>query len=538
MQAYCSTNASTKKSNVVNFVPAIHKLIYKQKAPLEKVFDVLATRTEPFDSKGCDTFYHMCLHEPLRPPFFRRVVAHFDAFLTEDDAGPSDGTMSSMISLLVKHGEIELAERYLAQRRAKHVDRPPHFRAFAPLWEHYIHGLLVVHGGVSRPSVAGQFDTAWTFFQEIKAFNTHLAPDTVGPVMVTFAMATIDKDDAMLAKVMAELHALRYQITADEAARWRDRLASSSWTTVSIAEDAMRPTCEACGTALVKLGVTPAEWPQLLETVKTMCMKSSYTPSKRNDASKPMSDATKRAALADFEAWLTRQQAKVKPGKTHYIIDGPNVAYLNQNFVGGAFRFDYIDTVVRAVEAAGHVASITMPSSYFNEVSLLSVKASTATRRLRKEGKLFFRTQTKADKAFLEGWIKHDRVFRCRREVAPDDLFWLYASAFLSLKHENTRVISNDIVRDHIVVLAEQFHLHRDLIDRWKDTALVRIRILDKNLKTEEMQGTTVVDGLSVELIETPPFSRVVQGDHHHVYHLPIAERAEWLCLTRKNTQH
>ncbi|RHY77645.1 hypothetical protein DYB30_011914 [Aphanomyces astaci] len=246
---------------------------------------------------------------------------------------------------------------------------------------------------------------------------------------------------------------------------------------------------------------------------------------------------------------------QVAPGKMHYIVDGPNVAYLNQNFEGGAFRFDYVDKVITELEAQGHVVSVTMPSIYFNEKSLLSVKASTANRRQRKEGKVFHRTRTNADKAFLDKWEATDVAFKCRREVhvAPDDLFWLYASLFLACppQQHNVRVVTNDIMRDHIVVLTDRYHISRDLIDRWRDNTLVGVRILDRNLKLDGVvarsssyqssTASSTSSPLQMEILDTLPYSLVVQGKGTPSYHVPVVSTSsavEWLCLTRAAKHH
>ncbi|RHY81738.1 hypothetical protein DYB37_004566 [Aphanomyces astaci] len=210
---------------------------------------------------------------------------------------------------------------------------------------------------------------------------------------------------------------------------------------------------------------------------------------------------------------------QVAPGKMHYIVDGPNVAYLNQNFEGGAFRFDYVDKVITELEAQGHVVSVTMPSIYFNEKSLLSVKASTAN----------------------------------RRQVAPDDLFWLYASLFLACppQRHNVRVVTNDIMRDHIVVLTDRYHISRDLIDRWRDNTLVGVRILDRNLKLDGVvarsssyqssTASSTSSPLQMEILDTLPYSLVVQGKGTPSYHVPVVSTSsavEWLCLTRAAKHH
>ncbi|CAK4076619.1 unnamed protein product [Aphanomyces euteiches] len=493
----------------ITFNPPIHRLIYREAASLEKTFDVLESRVAPFDSKGCDTFYHKCLEESLDTALFHRVIKYFDRFLHEDETGPSNGTMSSVVALLIKHGHVELAEQYLEKRRENFPTSTMHFRAYAPLLEHYINTC--------------DFNRAWAFWTTIKQSGVYLDKETVGPVLVSFALAT-SKDGKMFKYVLQSLAELRYQLSIADRDSWLKQN-NSAWTVSQVKEHDMLPACSSCGHALEKLPIQSDEYNQLCQAIKLMCM------AKPSSLAKWTPEA-KTVILNQFEAWLDRQHAKVRPGKLHYIIDGPNVAYMNQNYEGGAFRFDYIDKVVQNLESQGHVVSVTLPAIYFDEVSILSVKATTATRRLRKEGVVFKRTRTEADKKFLDKWQGQDIAFKCHREVASDDLFWMYGCSYLVSLHgsANVRVVTNDILRDHIFVLTDEMNIQRDLIDRWKDLTVVGLHILDKNTKANERSGGN--DGITLEFLDPPRYSRVIQGDQDG-HHLPIAGLSEWLCLHR-----
>ncbi|RHY34645.1 hypothetical protein DYB32_000795 [Aphanomyces invadans] len=437
-----STDAMKKD---LGYRPPIHRLLYSSNSTIEEVFDVLASRVSPYDSKGSDAFFYKCLqHDSLSPTFVHAVMAYFNNFLRDDPAGPSDGTMASVMSLMIKY--------------------------------------------------------AW--------------------MQASFALAALKHGhEGLVRSIMDDLHVLRYQFSRAEAAVWEasfePRLLDAGHDTNSSATgttDDWR-VCTHCGTSLEKLKVRPFETAQLLQAVRALCT----APSKHRSAAIPTKTSMlKERALAEFEAWLARRHAQM-----HFIVDGPNVAYLNQNFEGGAFRFDYVDRVIAELEADGHVVSVTMPSIYFNEVSLLSVKASTASRRLQKEGKKVHRTRTNADKAFLDKWEARDQAFKCRRE--------------------NVRVVTNDFMRDHIVVLADQFHISRDLIDRWRDSTIVGVRVLDRTLKPDGVTSTSnsATSALQVEIVESLPYSLVVQGHGDSIYHIPLArsiganDPPEWLCLSR-----
>ncbi|ETV91000.1 hypothetical protein H310_14333 [Aphanomyces invadans] len=534
-----STDAMKKD---LGYRPPIHRLLYSSNSTIEEVFDVLASRVSPYDSKGSDAFFYKCLqHDSLSPTFVHAVMAYFNNFLRDDPAGPSDGTMASVMSLMIKHGHIQHAEDALRIRESRFPQSPPHFRVHAPFLEHYID--------------VGDMGAAWTRWESVKsASSIYLSPDTVGPILASFALAALKHGhEGLVRSIMDDLHVLRYQFSRAEAAVWEasfePRLLDAGHDTNSSATGTTddwrvsrlaltEPVCTHCGTSLEKLKVRPSETAQLLQAVRALCT----APSKHRSTAIPTKTSMlKERALAEFEAWLARRHAQVPPGKMHFIVDGPNVAYLNQNFEGGAFRFDYVDRVIAELEADGHVVSVTMPSIYFNEVSLLSVKASTASRRLQKEGKKVHRTRTNADKAFLDKWEARDQAFKCRREVAPDDLFWLYGSLHLASSLQNVRVVTNDFMRDHIVVLADQFHISRDLIDRWRDSTIVGVRVLDRTLKPDGVTSTSnsATSALQVEIVESLPYSLVVQGHGDSIYHIPLArsiganDPPEWLCLSR-----
>ncbi|KDO30662.1 hypothetical protein SPRG_04563 [Saprolegnia parasitica CBS 223.65] len=505
---------SRSASSAVRFSPEMHHLLRRQKVPLHEAFGILQTRTSPYDIKGCDAFFFSCLQEaPLPPAFVDQVAAFFSQVLEHDAAGPREGAFSSMVALLTQSDRTDLALELLKKKHAKNPDVQPHYRSYAPLLEHYIQ--------------ANDLEKAWSFWEYVKSIGTTQPPEKVGPTMVLFASKALGVHQRIFQNVLQELNALRYQLTPDDVALWmaitRDR---PGYTTTQLDHAEMLPTCAHCDATLTKLPVTPAELEALLQAVETMCVESQYIPSDpKATPPPPMTRETKLKALRAFEKWLATRHAMVPPGKLHYIVDAPNVAYLNQNFEGGAFRFDYIDQLAKHVQAEGHVASATMPAYYFEEVSYLSVK--TANRNpYKKSGTRYFRTRTPEDKAFLDAWAADDFAFRARREVASDDLYWMYATFYLlsldakaGVHGHRVRVVTNDEIKDHISALEEKHNIRRDLVERWKDTTCVGVSL---NFEKKVAQVT---------LHDPLPFSRVVQ-DHGETYHLPTTNGLTWLCVS------
>ena len=248
--------------------------------------------------------------------------------------------------------------------------------------------------------------------------------------------------------------------------------------------------CRACRQPLLKQHVAPQERALLLEAIETRETR--------------LKEVTSGEFLVPFKRWiLQRHRSVYKPtveneedeaeGKTkkklHYILDGPNLAYINQNFDQGAFRFDQVDHVARLLQAQGHTVSITMPSPYLNEKSVLRLRTR-KTKQLWKDGHVAFRTRTPLDKQVLDRWTQANMLFAVRTSVLSDDFFWLYASFLLGGR--DCRVVTNDQGRDHVFALLNTKRAHAalnrgggtsrtgismNLIERWKDAAIVAIDI-------------------------------------------------------------
>ena len=58
-------------------------------------------------------------------------------------------------------------------------------------------------------------------------------------------------------------------------------------------------------------------------------------------------DSASADPLLEFAAWLDGRPP------FDYVIDGPNVAYYNQNFEGGAFSYRQIAAVMAHLQAGG-----------------------------------------------------------------------------------------------------------------------------------------------------------------------------------------
>jgi hypothetical protein len=96
-----------------------------------------------------------------------------------------------------------------------------------------------------------------------------------------------------------------------------------------------KETCPHCRGTLVNVPLTIQERRILVDQLH-----SSIAQSVKNKSGVPGNDPGTKA-LADFHRWLLKQ-----PYEYDYIIDGPNVAYMNQNYRFGRFSYGQVSYIV------------------------------------------------------------------------------------------------------------------------------------------------------------------------------------------------
>ncbi|GMF51560.1 unnamed protein product [Phytophthora fragariaefolia] len=309
--------------------------------------------------------------------------------------------------------------------------------------------------------------------------------------------------------------------------------------------------------------------------------------------SKVAPDSTVKQYLDPFRDWLMLRHetfqlqivAADRKGERplHYVLDGPNIAYINQNFEAGTYRLDQVDAIARDLQTQGHLVSITMPAAYLADKFVVRIR-SKQYRAMRRQGKFVTRERTPKEKTILERWRNENMIFSCRTDFLSDDLFWLYASVLLG---REGRVVTNDQGRDHVFALINGYtststnasarsqkngkkssadadahaasdgsmapSISMDLIARWKDMTTVNIEIKHEEAAYNAAAAgdlTTPIPIESIRLLHPEPFSRVPQVTAPHHFHFPIAEhanqnehpnqantqrkRTRWLCVHRK----
>ncbi|RHY60814.1 hypothetical protein DYB38_001289 [Aphanomyces astaci] len=175
-----------------------------------------------------------------------------------------------------------------------------------------------------------------SFFHDVVSyFDRFLRDDLVGPSdgamasvvallikhgTASFALAALQHDDEhLLRKIMQDLHELRYQFSPADASAWEAAWHPPSPTAQphfaapmgqwSLGRHAQQLPCRE---PLEKLTVRPAELAHLLEVVRAMCVAPSSSRHTSKQQHHAAAEANKKlAALADFEAWLSRRHAQV-----------------------------------------------------------------------------------------------------------------------------------------------------------------------------------------------------------------------------------
>ena len=235
-------------------------------------------------------------------------------------------------------------------------------------------------------------------------------------------------------------------------------------------------------------------------------------------------DSASAVPLLEFAAWLDGRPP------FDYVIDGPNVAYYNQNFEGGAFSYRQIAAVMAHLQAGGRRVLLLLPEKYVQE----EVPNHTCSSERRNK-------VAAADLEMLERLRAEGTLYEVPRRVY-DDWFWMYASVAappagggggggggaVAAPRALTRVVSNDAMRDHWVEL-----LPRRFFDRWRAAQILGFSVGAAGGGDGGGDGEQAHE---VSIAEPPPYSVEAQrsGD---TWHVPVPgaegeEPSEWLRIT------
>lgn len=566
----------------------VHRLVVQQQTPLEKVLplvqqlvDSIGTRQRPARTAIDGLFFH-CAQQAEKRLLSRtlrsQVLQFFDDELFKPDEAFAMGhtlneaVFSSVIKLRLSEGEAEAAWLLIKKLVTAMKDGEKlHFRTVSPLLEHACRH--------------GQFPSAYMRWQQLKGQHVEWT-SAMEDVLVQMIAACLKHNEgqpaeymvpesgdseshfhAQMASLLHDLQIVCREVAPDNAQRLVHAFRDAGYNVVTVASDErMRPHCPSCGHALIKQGLTEDERLQMLTAIESRRTKVGHEPTV-----KPYLQPFREWLMLRHQTFLLENAAEGKGGQPlHYVLDGPNLAYVNQNFDDGTYRVDHVDAVARGLQAQGHLVSITVPAVYLAERFVERIRAKN-TKAARRKNKFTTRERTPAEKAVLARWKEQDMVFSCRTDVMSDDLFWLYASVLLG---REGRVVTNDQGRDHIYAMLNGYSststmkennnrkpdpnettadasaepLSLDLIIRWKELTNVNIDIKHQDLDENALAPGELIPIEYIKLLHPLPFSRVPQVTAPDHFHFPVAEhanqseqlnqsstskRTKWLCAYR-----
>ncbi|KAG9455044.1 hypothetical protein H6P81_007948 [Aristolochia fimbriata] len=193
-----------------------------------------------------------------------------------------------------------------------------------------------------------------------------------------------------------------------------------------------------------------------------------------------------RANFSQFQKWLENH-----PGY-EAIVDGANVGFFQQNFIGGGFSVSQIESVVRELCRRGEKK---WPLVILHNQRVEALMKTPSSREL------------------LEEWQAQGALYTTPKG-SNDDWYWIYAAV-----KNKCLMVTNDEMRDHIFEL-----LGQDFFLRWKERHHVHYTFAKGDV-----------------ILKMPPlYSTVIQESATGSWHFPLAGEFSdealrtWLCINRK----
>lgn len=238
---------------------------------------------------------------------------------------PNEGSYTALLRALVASGSLDRALETLDQMLASgRVD--PRLRTCAPL----VHALCAEE----------RQEDALSLWTRLRARGIVFSPDEHLALMHMFSRCAAPQRMLHILGELLELHPAPDGETARaiEAACRGLRASPPLIESVQIGADGCCPRCS----GRLQLG--------RLSAPQKAALRSRIL--ERVDERVPQRARHLRA----FASWLGDRPP------FDYVLDGPNIAYANQNFEGGAFSFKQLDTVVRTLRERGMRTLLLLPS--------------------------------------------------------------------------------------------------------------------------------------------------------------------------------
>lgn len=263
--------------------------------------------------------------------------------------------------------------------------------------------------------------------------------------------------------------------------------------------------------------------------------------------------------LDRFANWLDDH-----PWRFTAVVDGPNVAYYNQNFEGGCFSVAQLKKVVQTLEDLGHIVLVVMPAKYCESVI---PNHSKRPRRLRNDtgdankhealmttvhrnstfnsslggggGGTPKQTLSDEDQEALSVWASRGALYSVPRGC-HDDMYWMLAT----VAGAAPIAVTNDRIRDHwhkLVGSRQHKRWSRAKIVRF-DLTLDRTKPIQEDPAAAEQPDHAWIDENTKAHLSFPPnLARQVHRTSLPTassistvtaWHIPDTEGSDkWLCL-------
>jgi len=414
----------------------------------------------------------------------------------------SEGSYAALLQAQTEHGELQKAIETL-HMMLDHKGMSPKLRTFAPL----LHRLLDVGNATASAQI-------WTVMME------HGVDFSPREFDARLRMHARHGDWPALRRCISEF--LNKFPTPDEASI--DALRTS-------VQDCTKA-CEGEGTSDVAVVSLDGENRCTKTGQQLRCLGLTAAQRKR------MRDVLLERASGSFQLEHFCKWLRERP-PFDYVLDGPNIAYNNQNFADGRFAYRQVQDIIDCIlqrEPNARVL-ILMPEKYVRRDKIFCVTT-------KKEQNL-----TLEDKELIRSWKEAGMLYTASRGLY-DDWFWMMATVAetQSSGHSTgnepllgvTRAITNDDMHDHHVELLPPLEFRR-----WMHSQVLSFGVLEFNStyqnenKGEEsseflrMRAAGVTGPLRTWVAPVPRLSVEAQS-HGSRWHVPIngTNPQKWLYFS------
>jgi len=250
-----------------------------------------------------------------------------------------------------------------------------------------------------------------------------------------------------------------------------------------------------------------------------------------------------------------------------YVVDGANVAYHRQNFVGGKFSYRQIELVVKKLEkkitvekaaAAATAARSSRTSSYTKRPgkkphTASPSRSSTQNFEEKESSKILVilphayvqrivpnmsknfekraELVSKEDRAIIDK-LKADKMLYVVPPGCNDDWYWMFATVSDG-GDTRAHVVTNDLMRDHKVAFSPSQKHSDACFKRWRESNIIHF---DFSKAAEKEHPTP-----EVILVEPSPVTREMQtisntnqtgAKFPKRIHIPAVDRSSWGCFS------